>query len=205
MLEAPWSGRNRAGRGRKSLRRHTGDAFDASPQSPADRRLTLDPWGRVAVTHAMVRTLVLMRHGLASGQAPDAHLLPEGEAQVRRLGRLLAREGWAPTQVVSSPYRRARETVTALLDELGATGPITTLHELVPESEPDEAIDALLPHSLESPRVLAVAHLPLLDRLLYALTNEMPGFSPGTFVELELDEPRRGRIVRRIVARELAE
>ena len=68
-----------------------------------------------------------------------------------------------------------------------------------------EAIDALLPHTLESPRVLAVAHLPLLDRLLYALTNEMPGFSPGTFVELELDEPRRGRIVRRIVARELAE
>lgn len=153
----------------------------------------------------MSRTLVLMRHGLASGQSPDATLIPEGETQVRRLGRLLAREGWTPSHVVTSPYLRAQQTVAALLAELGSSAPIEALPELVPDAEPDDALEAILNATPDAACVLAVAHLPLLDRLLYQVTDEIPGFSPGTFVELTLEGPRRGRIARRIAARDLTE
>lgn len=151
----------------------------------------------------MSRTLVLMRHGLASGQAPDAHLLPEGEQQIVRLGRVLAHEGWSPSLVIASPYRRAQETANVLLGTLGWSGPLETTHALTPESDPAEALDTILQAAPDAPRVLVVAHLPLLDSLLHALTDTMPGFSPGTFVELVLTSEDKGRIVRRIVARDL--
>lgn len=153
----------------------------------------------------MNRTLVLMRHGLATGQAPDAVLQPEGEAQVARLGRLLRGQRWAPDVVLHSPYRRARQTVSALTDAMAWTGRIDVVHELVPEAEPDAALEGIEFAAPGVRCVLAVAHLPLLDRLLFALTGETPGFSPGTFVEVTLDATRRGRIVRRIEARDLGE
>ena len=151
----------------------------------------------------MSRTLVLMRHGLASGQAPDAHLLPEGWQDIVRLGRVLAREGWSPSLVIASPYRRAQETTNVLLGTLGVSTPIETSASLTPECEPSEALEAIRPSAADLPCVLVVSHLPLLDSLLYAITDTMPGFSPGTFVEIALTSDAKGRVVRRIVARDL--
>lgn len=52
--------------------------------------------------------LLLVRHCTSSGQAPDAPLTAEGLAQARALATFLA--GHPVDLVVSSPYRRARET-----------------------------------------------------------------------------------------------
>src|SRR5262252_2286526 len=59
---------------------------------------------------AMVRTLALLRHGLASGQGPDAALAPEGVRQVERLAAALRANAWRPDVVLSSPYARALES-----------------------------------------------------------------------------------------------
>jgi probable phosphoglycerate mutase len=64
-----------------------------------------------------VRRLVLVRHGQTEWSATGRHtgrtdipLLPEGEAQARLLGQLLAGLGVVPTRSLSSPLARARNT-----------------------------------------------------------------------------------------------
>ncbi|BDP41491.1 phosphoglycerate mutase [Deinococcus aetherius] len=64
-------------------------------------------------------TLLLIRHAKATGQAPDAPLTSEGEAQAARLAETLADLGI--TRIVSSPWRRAVDTVGPLAERLGLT------------------------------------------------------------------------------------
>jgi len=147
----------------------------------------------------MQRTLGLVRHARAAGQGPEAPLLPEGADYVARLGRRLARDGWTPALACSSPYARARDTVRILLGELGSGHVPFLVPELTPDTEPQRALDALW--SLRPPpgRVLVVAHLPLLGRLVAELTGETVDFLPGTFAEVELPERHaRPQLLRRI-------
>lgn len=148
---------------------------------------------------SMSITLGLVRHGRASGQGPDSDLLPEGAAYVATLGRFLAREGWAPSAACTSPYRRAAETARILLGELGSSLEPRRLPELTPDQDPERAIDGLIACAPDAGRLLAVAHMPLLGRLVLELANETADFMPGTFVEIALDPARRrGTFVRRI-------
>lgn len=145
----------------------------------------------------MALTLCLLRHGRATGQAPDAVLVPEGEAYVRALGRRLAAEGFAPVRTYSSPYRRARDTAAIVLSEVAPGTAAQHLIALTPEHDPQDTLDVLRALELPAGRVLLVAHLPLLGLLVQALTDEIESFSPGTLVEIETDESLgAGRIVR---------
>jgi 2,3-bisphosphoglycerate-dependent phosphoglycerate mutase len=66
--------------------------------------------------------LYLVRHCAAAGQEPDAPLTPAGARQAEQLAGRLADElaGAAPPRVVSSPYRRAVESIRPLAERLGA-------------------------------------------------------------------------------------
>jgi len=59
----------------------------------------------------------LIRHCTFSGQAADAALAPEGYRQAANLTDRLADAGIE--RIVSSPYRRARETIAPLATRLG--------------------------------------------------------------------------------------
>jgi 2,3-bisphosphoglycerate-dependent phosphoglycerate mutase len=61
--------------------------------------------------------LIALRHCESSGQAPDAPLTETGYAQAERLAEALASHGI--TRIVSSPYRRARESALPLAKRLG--------------------------------------------------------------------------------------
>jgi len=63
-----------------------------------------------------VGTLYLVRHCRAAGQAPEAPLTAEGLAQAERLADVLAR--LAPDRIVSSPFRRAVQSVEPLAARL---------------------------------------------------------------------------------------
>ncbi len=63
------------------------------------------------------RALLAVRHCESSGQAPDAPLTAAGYAQAERLADALGSQGIA--RIVSSPYRRARETALPLAQRLG--------------------------------------------------------------------------------------
>lgn len=152
----------------------------------------------------MLRILALLRHGLASGQSPDAELLPEGVAYLRRLAEKLEREGWRPEQVLCSPYARARDSALVIAIALGCAAPPTMLDELLPEAEPDEALAAITAAAPLAEHVLVVSHLPLVGRLAAELVGEDPGFSPGTLVEIACEGEGPARLVRRVGPRDLA-
>lgn len=152
----------------------------------------------------MTTTLALLRHGLATGQGPDSELMPEGAVHVRALGRHLAAEGWVPRAAFTSPYRRARETARIVLAEIAPEIVPVALGELVPETSAERALEALRAHGLPQGPVLVVAHLPLLGLIALELTDNDPGFRPGTFAEIELaPDGRRGSLRRRIASNEL--
>jgi len=153
----------------------------------------------------MVRTLALLRHGLASGQGSDAALAPEGVRQLERLAAALRAGTWRPDVVLSSPYTRALESARTLARGLGvATAPML-LHELLPESEPLDALQAIDAAAPNVDSILVVTHLPLVGRLTFELTHQEVPFSPGTFVELRHDGDGYAQLVRRIAPQELAQ
>jgi 2,3-bisphosphoglycerate-dependent phosphoglycerate mutase len=61
--------------------------------------------------------LLLIRHCQAAGQTPDASLTAEGQAQAERLADALA--GAGIRRIVSSPFRRARQSIEPLARRLG--------------------------------------------------------------------------------------
>ena len=69
-----------------------------------------------------VITLLLIRHGIAEdGKGPDAEraLSAEGWEKSRAAMKGLVRRGYVPTRGVSSPYRRAAETMVCLQEAAG--------------------------------------------------------------------------------------
>jgi 2,3-bisphosphoglycerate-dependent phosphoglycerate mutase len=64
-----------------------------------------------------VQTVYLVRHCRATGQAPDAPLTEEGLVQAERLADFLV--PLAPDRIVSSPFRRAIQSVEPLAARLG--------------------------------------------------------------------------------------
>lgn len=145
----------------------------------------------------MGTTLCLLRHGRAGGQGPDADLLPEGREHIAALGRRLAAEGFAPALACCSPYRRAAETARVLLAEVAPGLAAERRFELTPDYDPGGLADTLAGMGLPAARVLLVAHLPLLGLLVQRLASEVVNFTPGTLVELEMDNRfAKGRVTR---------
>ena len=70
----------------------------------------------------MVKTIYIVRHCKAAGQAPDAPLTPEGVAQATQLVDRLA---MLPIErIISSPFLRATQSIAPLAQRLGL--PIAT-------------------------------------------------------------------------------
>ena len=152
----------------------------------------------------MLRILALLRHGLSDGSGSDAALLPEGAALLVRLGAKLAAEGWKPAAILTSPYRRARESAAVLARALDCVAPVAAVDELVPEGDPVEALAAIAAAAPVASPALVVGHMPLVGRIALELVGDDPGFSPGTFVEIAREGTGVARLLRRVGPRDLA-
>ena len=151
----------------------------------------------------MLRVLALLRHGLAAGQDADARLLPEGEAYLRRLGAKLETEGWRPAAILASPHARALESATIVAGTVGCELRPRTLAELVPEADPEIALEAIIAAAPLAAHILVVGHQPLLGLLAQELVGDDPGFSPGTLVEIAREGNGVARVLRRIGPRDV--
>ena len=132
--------------------------------------------------------LYVMRHGPADDQSPtgrdfDRALTPPGREIVARVARALqsARVG-GPLRVLSSPFRRARETaevVASVLTSLPAV-PGVEIHD-------DLAADAELPLGLVGALreaggdALLVGHQPIVEELVRVLIHPSRPSFPGGF------------------------
>lgn len=124
-------------------------------------------------------TFLLIRHGIpehgAWGQ-PDAEraLTPEGWDKTRRAMKGLVARGFAPGVVISSPYLRALQTRTCLLEALSTSPTEETWEGLVPEGSVPALEDAMRSWAGEADQdavIALVAHQPILGDLVEHLTG----------------------------------
>jgi phosphohistidine phosphatase SixA len=151
----------------------------------------------------MLRTLALLRHGRAAGQGPDAQLTPEGVQQLQRIAGALKALRWQPDVILMSPLARAQASARTIAAGLGVATPPVVVDELVPDSEPFDALTAIDAAALESSSILVVSHLPLVARIAAELTGQEVSFTPATFVEIAHEGEEGARLVRRLSPEDL--
>lgn len=113
--------------------------------------------------------LYLLRHGIAEDGKPggldaDRALVPEGEAKLREVLRVARRSGVSPELILSSPYKRARQTADIAARELGYKGEIEETEALTPMGDPASVWREI--RALKMPEsVLLASHEPLVGQL----------------------------------------
>jgi phosphohistidine phosphatase len=99
----------------------------------------------------------------ASGRDADRALTPDGKRRAEAVGRVLAALSPSIEAILTSPYRRARETAEAAARALGIEEVIES-RALEPSRNPSEAASELASNSWGS--VLVVGHQPHLGSLV---------------------------------------
>lgn len=140
-----------------------------------------------------VMQILLLRHGIAadtspSGRDADRALTSEG---ARRLKLVLERAkcaGVAPTVILSSPYRRARETAEFAARVLGYGKQILQTPALEPGGRPEQVWEELRALRGED-QVLLAGHEPLFSALTAYLLNAPTlavDFKKGALVRVDM-------------------
>lgn len=125
--------------------------------------------------------LFLVRHGEAEGhRTSDAEraLTPRGWSQAREAGQWIAGQAaTGSTLLLSSPYRRARETAAAINESLHWREARFDL--LTPDDDPRRALAALQACSTGLDALVVVSHMPLVAALAHLLETGGSGAGQG--------------------------
>ncbi len=119
----------------------------------------------------LAKNVILVRHGIAvdlgeKGAAcdRDRRLSGVGRDRTRQAASGLKAIGCRPEVLISSPLRRAVETAEIVRAELGNKGNVIWSDALLPDAEPDDAVQVL--NETEVSTVMMVGHMPHLSRLV---------------------------------------
>lgn len=138
--------------------------------------------------------LYLLRHGIAEDLAPggrdsDRALTTEGKKKMREILKVAAQAGVRPGLIVTSPYRRARETADIAAKALEYSGDILTSNALVPHAHAHELWEEVRMHKVNS-SVLLASHEPLLSSAAAFLLNSSGlrvDFKKGALLRIDLE------------------
>jgi phosphohistidine phosphatase len=127
-------------------------------------------------------TLLLIRHGIAEDPArglrdPDRALTALGWERTRAAMRGLVLRGYVPVRGVSSPYRRAAETLVCLKEATAEGFPVACWEGLEPEASPVQAetwLQGLVAEAQPFDTIALVSHQPFLSELIHRLTGALP-------------------------------
>lgn len=136
----------------------------------------------------MQRQLILMRHGHAEeGRDDYARRLTEaGRNAARRAGQALARAGFNPEHVLTSPAPRAHETAELVAEACDFAGSLQAERSLyVAEEAAYLAALRCLPEPVS--RVLLVGHNPSASALARKLGAPGGDLYPAEYVEIQLE------------------
>lgn len=124
-----------------------------------------------------MRELILLRHAHAEpaedGVADiDRPLSPHGLAEAEAAGRWLREHGPMPNEVLCSPALRARQTLEAVLAQIGYVK--QRLDERIYDATPG-ALAALVDERREVGRLLLIGHNPGLEQLAALMYSGQSG------------------------------
>jgi len=138
--------------------------------------------------------IYLLRHGIAEDAAAgvrDAEraLTPEGKRRLRAMLRRARTAGVEPSLILTSPYRRARETAELARAALARNALLVGSDALTPMADPAAAWDELRIHADEE-QVLCASHEPLCGRLAAYLLRSPEltlEFKKGAMVRIDVE------------------
>ncbi len=140
-------------------------------------------------------TLLLIRHGIAEDPKhgvsdADRPLTSEGWEKTRAAMAGLVKCGYVPTRAVSSPYKRAMETLVCLKEATRDGFPVGYWGGLVPEGNPQLAEAWLRDELIEADpfEVFAiVSHQPFCSELTRHLTGQWVDFKKAACTVIHFD------------------
>src|SRR5947209_1866703 len=111
--------------------------------------------------------IYILRHGIAEEATrgmndADRALTPEGASKLETVLRRARAVDVEPSIILTSPYRRARETAEIAAKTLRGKSTLVESPALVPDSSPEAVWDDIRPHKAET-QVMIVGHEPLLS------------------------------------------
>ncbi len=120
--------------------------------------------------------LLLMRHAKSDWDDAaltdfDRPLSARGERDAPRMGAWLARQSFAPEQVIASPALRARQTALAVSAALGLDNADIAWEPAIYGASVQALLYAIAGHGNGRSRLLLVGHNPGLEELLLYLTG----------------------------------
>ena len=148
--------------------------------------------------------LYLLRHGIAErrisgllrGDA-DRRLTPEGSRKMKRIAEVLTSRGIAFDRILTSPYRRARQSARIVAETLDFKRDIIVTRHLEPGGSLDDLVRELAENHAKRRRVLLVGHEPSLSTLISLLVSGQPGakivMKKGGLCRLSVDSLQYGR------------
>jgi phosphohistidine phosphatase len=133
-------------------------------------------------------TVLLIRHGIAedlrSGlRDADRGLTAEGWERTRAAMRGLVRRGYVPSRGVSSPYRRAAETLVCLKEATPEGFPSGCWDGLVPSASAEAArswLELVVGQAHPFDTLALVSHQPLCSDLVQVLTGRLVDFKKAS-------------------------
>jgi phosphohistidine phosphatase len=155
----------------------------------------------------------LLRHGIAENGRPgmpdsDRALTAEGRRKLREVLRTAQAARVSPDYILTSPYRRARETAEIAAEVLKFEGELLTTHALTPDSRPEAVWEEVRLHK-DASQILLCGHEPLFSHLTAFLLDAAAlriDFKKGALARVEIDSfgPRPRGILRWFLAPRLA-
>ncbi|MDY2777067.1 MAG: histidine phosphatase family protein [Collinsella sp.] len=153
----------------------------------------------------MAKTLILVRHGKPHPGGPDSpdelrELTDAGKAALAatdgfpRTFSLLTQAQRDSAAIWASPAVRAMQTAQAVCQAVGARDIET--HSSLWAQDPVAFLGEVL--TCESSCIIAVGHIPFMDRMVARLTGSELPFKPGAAACIELDanlEPGASRLL----------
>jgi phosphohistidine phosphatase len=135
--------------------------------------------------------IYILRHGLAEEahagmRDADRPLTPEGTKKLLPVLRRARAIDVQPPVILTSPYRRARETAQAAAEALRGEPKLLETRALIPDSSPELVWDEIRNHKSDR-QIMVVGHEPLLSSVYAYLLG-------AASVQIDVKKGSLGRI-----------
>lgn len=138
--------------------------------------------------------IYILRHGIAEEpragmKDADRALTPEGKKKLREVLQVAKSAGVQPEQILTSPFRRARETAEIAAEILQHKEPLIPCTSLIPTADPGAAWSEIRVHK-SSESLLLASHEPLCSRLIALLLNTpnlLVDVKKGSITRIDVD------------------
>jgi phosphohistidine phosphatase len=135
--------------------------------------------------------IYILRHGLAEDahggmRDADRPLTPEGAKKLQPVLRRARAIDVRPAVILTSPYRRARETAQVAAEALRNGSKLVESRALTPEAAPEGVWDEIRIHKSEA-QIMIVGHEPLLSSVYAYLLG-------AALVQIDVKKGSLGRV-----------